>query len=64
MNAFPLVWFWRKWPWLDLTRPPGGEWKGRRCRALARGKNGNTLVEFENGELVVAPFYAVRRARG
>ncbi len=49
------VWFWRKY------RP---DRKGHPCRVVC-GANGagprNLLVEFEDGELVVAPRYAVRR---
>lgn len=63
MADFPLVWFWHPKHLLGPIQPAPNR-KGRRCRALARGKNGNTLVELEDGELVVVPFYAVRRARG
>lgn len=50
------VWFWRK------HRP---DRKGHRCRLLAVGSGGgprNVLVEFEDGEQVVAPLNAIRRA--
>lgn len=46
------VWFWVKY------RP---DRKGHPCRVLCRGRNGNVLVEFEDGEQVIAPRYAVRR---
>lgn len=54
---YPYVWFWKKWR---------GDRKGHRCRVLARGKRGgphNVLVEFEDGERVVAPRFAIRKAR-
>lgn len=51
------VWFWRKY------RP---DRKDHRCRIVCaadgRGPR-NLLVEFEDGEQVVAPRYAVRRIK-
>ncbi len=49
------VWFWRKY------RP---DRKGHACRVVcsANGRGPrNLLVEFEDGEQVIAPRYAVRR---
>lgn len=34
---------------------------GQPCRVLARGRNGNRLIEFADGYKVVAPFWAARR---
>lgn len=34
---------------------------GQPCRVLARGRNGNLLIEFEDGYRVVAPRHAIRR---
>lgn len=51
------VWFWRKY------RP---DRKGDLCRLLVVGRGPgprNVLVEFADGERVVAPRYAVRRLR-
>jgi hypothetical protein len=57
LRRFDHEWFWRKWR---------GDRKGHRCRILARG-NGrgprNILVQFIDGERVVAPRWAVRKAR-
>lgn len=51
------------WWWL-----PGGPWdrpdyKGRRCRVLARGKRNSILVELDDGHRVVTSRWAVRRAK-
>lgn len=35
---------------------------GERCTLIAQGRNGNRLVEFEDGYQVVAPLYATRAA--
>lgn len=35
--------------------------KGHPCRVLCRGRNGNILVEFEDGFRVVTTRFAVRR---
>jgi hypothetical protein len=35
---------------------------GQRCRVAGRGRNGNLLIEFDDGHAVIAPLYAVRRA--
>lgn len=51
MREFPLVWHWRKFL---------GDRKGQPCRRICQGRNGNVLVEFEDGFRVVAPRYAVR----
>jgi hypothetical protein len=56
-RLFPMVWHWIKYR---------GDRKGHRCRVLAQGQRGgpwNVLVEFMDGELVVAPQHAVREAR-
>ena len=52
-TEFTHRWFWRKWL---------GDRNGQACRVLCRGRNGNILVEFADGYLVVTPRYAVRRA--
>jgi hypothetical protein len=60
-DRFPLVWHWRGhdgvWQRSCVAR------KGQRCRRLCQGRNGNVLVEFEDGFRTVAPRHAVRRAR-
>lgn len=49
------IWHWNKWR---------GDRKGHPCRLLVtRSGNGNILVEFADGEWVVAPRYAVRRIK-
>lgn len=39
------------------------ERKGQLCRVLTRGRNGNILVEFEDGFRAVTTRFAVRRVR-
>lgn len=51
--AFNRRWYWRKFL---------PERKGQLCRVRCRGSNGNLLIEFDDGGLVVAPRFAVRRA--
>jgi hypothetical protein len=63
-----LVWRWRTCA--DPSRPPGhriphplADRVGDRCVLLAQSpRNGNRLVEFEDGFRVVAPLYATRVA--
>jgi hypothetical protein len=62
-----LVWRWRTSA--DPNRPPGhriahplAERAGTSCRLLAQGRNGNRLVEFDDGHRTVAPRYAARNA--
>lgn len=52
MSEMTHVWYWRK------NRP---DRKSHPCRVICRGLNGNVLIEFADGEQVVAPRYAVRR---
>ena len=47
------IWFWKK-------KLP--QYKGKRCKVLARGKMNSILVEFEDGYRVVTSRYAVRRS--
>jgi hypothetical protein len=47
------VWFWRRYL---------GERKNQPCRRVCQGRNGNVLVEFDDGDRVVAPRYAIRKA--
>lgn len=73
-KRYPFVWMYRKWPcskWLgddgeaNLQRD---ERRGHRCRVLvftpkaAQGPH-NILVEFVDGERMVATQYAVRKVR-
>lgn len=47
------VWFWRKFR---------GDRKDHPCRIIVPpASNGNIMVEFEDGERIVAPRYCVRR---
>ena len=49
------VWYWRR---------HRGDRKGHPCRVIARAPGPgprNVLVEFEDGEQVVAPRYAIRK---
>lgn len=62
-----LVWRWRTSA--DPNRPPGhriphplADRAGQSCRLIAQGRNGNRLIEFEDGFRTVAPFYATRSA--
>jgi hypothetical protein len=48
--------WWRLKKWLP-------ERYGEPCRVLARGRNGNTLVEFADGFRVVGTRWCVRRLR-
>ena len=55
-DAMTHVWWWR------TVRP---DRKGHPCRVLARGRGPgprNVAVEFDDGEQVVAPMFAIRRA--
>jgi hypothetical protein len=36
---------------------------GSPCRVIARGRNGNILVEFEDGFKAVTPRFSVRRLK-
>jgi len=47
---------WRLKKWLP-------ERYGEPCRVLARGRNGNTLVEFADGFRVVGTRWCVRRLK-
>lgn len=61
-----LVWRWRTCA--DPNRPAGTERiphpladrAGQSCTLIAQGRNGNRLVRFGDGLLVVAPLYATR----
>lgn len=62
-----LIWRWRTCA--DPDRPPGhriphplAHRAGTRCELIAQGRNGNRLVQFEDGFRVVAPLYATRKA--
>jgi hypothetical protein len=63
-TSFDHVWYWGR-PSKALP-PYEPQRKGRRCRVRCRGRGGgplNVAVEMADGELVVAPRWAVRRAR-
>lgn len=61
---FTHTWWHRRWPAVDFAGPLQPDLRrGQRCRVLARGRNGNVLVEFEDGSRVVGTRYAVRRIR-
>ena len=47
--------FTHTWRWKNLL----GERHGHLCRILTRGRNGNILVEFEDGYKVVTLRYAL-----
>jgi hypothetical protein len=38
--------------------------KGRECRILVHGKKRSVRVEFENGQLEIVDFYALRKKTG
>lgn len=60
----------RRWAWRTTASPwPNGPTRvphpladrdGRPVRELARGRNGNALLEFDDGLQVVAPWRAAR----
>lgn len=54
MPVYDSIWYWR-------TRLP--KRKGQRCRVVARGAMNSSLVEFEDGTLVVTSRYAVRKEK-
>ena len=71
--AFTHQWRWRRVK--DPYRPIEGEHSryipspfahrfGDALREVARGRNGNLLIEFEDGERVVAPRHTIRRRPG
>jgi hypothetical protein len=52
------TWRHRRWPCADFAGPQQQDLRvGQRCRVLARGRNGNTLVEFEDGTQMVGVRY-------
>jgi hypothetical protein len=52
---FDHIWFWN--PRMgEKTR------KGKRCRVLKRGKRNSIMVELEDGEIVIASRYSIRKA--
>lgn len=62
MNA---VWRHRRWPCESFNGPRQPDLRyGHPCRILAVGRNGNTLVEFEDGTRVVGVRYCAIRPKG
>jgi hypothetical protein len=62
-----LIWRWRTLA--DPDRPVGhriahplASRAGQSCTLVCQGRNGNRLVQFDDGHQVVAPFYATRSA--
>lgn len=55
------MWRHRKWPChaFDEGMQPNHRY-GQECRVIARGRNGNTLVEFADGTRLVGVRYCVR----
>lgn len=61
---YPYVWRLRMWPRETIDGPKQPDLrKGQRCRVLARGRNGNMLVEFEDGVQIVGVRYCVSQVR-
>jgi hypothetical protein len=64
LRGYDCVWYWhRPHKGAPHYSPPR---RGRRCRVRCRGRGGgplNVAVEMADGELVVAPRWAVRRVR-
>lgn len=58
------TWRWRTvrnpWPGPARIPHPLADRVGHQVRVLCRGRNGNVLVEFQDGFRTVAPWRAVR----
>jgi len=50
------------WPWYYRVRRWRPDRTGQACQLVAQGKR-NRLIRFADGELVVVPFFAIRRRR-
>jgi len=58
MSVYDHVWRHRKWPVESFDGPRQPDLRvGQRCRVLATGRNGNMLVEFEDGTQMVGVRY-------
>jgi hypothetical protein len=65
------LWYWQtcanpEWPFGDRPRRvahPLAERRGQVVREVCRGRNGNALLEFEDGYRTVAPWRAARREK-
>jgi hypothetical protein len=54
------VWRHRRWPCEAFDGPRQPDLRvGQPCRVLARGRNGNVLVEFDDGARIVGVRYCV-----
>lgn len=77
LEAWPYAWRWARvqdpcqpfertharWGTPRYIVHPLAHRVGHACRVLARGRNGNLLIEFEDGHRVVAPRHAIRRRK-
>lgn len=64
-DQYDHVWRWKKWPLREWGGVSGVRF-GYECRVLARGVGRgprNIIVEFRDGEVVVAPRFSVRRVK-
>ena len=52
--SFDHVWFWN-------PRMGESSRKGKLCRVVTRGKRNSVMVELEDGEIVIASRYAIRK---
>lgn len=58
MAEYTHRWRHRKWPAATFDGPVQQDLRrGQRCRVLAVGRNGNMLVEFEDGHRIVGVRY-------
>jgi hypothetical protein len=62
MSEFPYVWAWSKYPCGEWGVP--GNYKGKRCRVLARSTQMNSVaLEFEDGYRTITSRNGLRRAK-
>lgn len=59
MSSYPYIW---RWGPGDGERPELGQYKGKRCRVIHRGRRNSVLIEFEDGAQFVASGNGLRRA--
>jgi len=63
-TEWPHVWALDKWPRREWDYPAPGGYKGMGCRVLIRGRTMNSaLVEFENGDRIIASRNGLRRRK-
>lgn len=60
-SEFKYIWRWGKSKWAPFGYPLA-EYKGARCRVLARGKLNSCLLEFEDGFKTITSRNGLKKA--